>query len=213
MNVSKIIDRVGRDLVDLRHTRWTRAELLDFMNDAIAAILIRRPDLSRATKSIAITGNTIVLPEDAYQILTVNHIGNVAAQYVDIHKLNQLYPGWRIQKGEPHSWTRNELDETTLFVFPGPNAEVEVELVYSASLTLPETASKEDDTTPFPLPDLFEGVVVDFMMYRAYNKDGQNQAESGKAALHFQSFATALGDKAAADSAKAQSIKASESAR
>lgn len=208
MLVKEIIDRVARDVVDLRHVRWTRAELLDFMNDAMSAILIRRPDLSRTTKSLKITTNTVTLPDDAYQILAVNHINNIAAQYVDINKLNQLYPDWRTQTDEPHSWTRNEMDETTLFVFPGPAAEATIEIVYSRNLNVTDEAD-----AVFPLPDLYEGVVVDFMMYRAYNKDGQNASESNKAALHFQSFATALGDKAAADSAKAQLIKASEGAR
>ncbi|MCG7586745.1 DUF6682 family protein [Photobacterium sp. OFAV2-7] len=207
MKVQEIVDRVSRDLVDPRNVRWTRAELIDYLNDAIAAILIRRPDLSRTTANKQLTGNTLTLPDDAYQILTVNHIDNIAAQYVDINKLNQLYPDWRVTEGVPSCWTRNELDETTLFVYPKPTAEVTIEFVYSRNLA---AGSETDD---FPLPDLYEGVVVDFMMYRAYNKDGQNASESNKAQLHFQSFATSLGDKAAADSAKSQLIKASEGAR
>lgn len=49
ITVKNLIDRISRDLIDLRNVRWSRPELIDFMNDAIAAIVIRRPDLSRAT--------------------------------------------------------------------------------------------------------------------------------------------------------------------
>ncbi|WP_277207072.1 DUF6682 family protein [Vibrio misgurnus] len=207
ITVKKMIDRLARDLIDVRNVRWTRAELLDFINDGMAAIVLRRPDLTRATQIVATTTNTVALPADAYQILAVNHINNLAAQYVDIHKLNQLYPDWRITTGAPVCWTRNELDETTLFLYPKPATSVNVELVYSRGLTLAL------ETDSFPLSEMYLGVVYDFVMYRAYNKDSQNPVEGQKAQLHLQSFATALGDKTVMDNAKAQMIKDSEGAR
>lgn len=205
--VKTLIDRISRDLIDVRNVRWSRGELMDFLNDAIAAIVLRRPDLSRATSKVPAATNTVALPVDAYQILAVNHINNIAAQYVDINKLNQLYPDWRTTSGVPVCWTRNELDETTLFLYPSPESRVDVEVVYSRTLKV----SQESDS--FPLSPMYEGVVGDFVMYRAYNKDSQNPAEGQKAQLHFQAFAMALGDKTAADNAKAQMINQSEGAR
>ncbi|MCA2497779.1 DUF6682 family protein [Vibrio sp. 2175-1] len=205
--VQTLIDRISRDLIDVRNVRWSRLELMDFLNDAIASIVIRRPDLSRATATVATTTNVVALPSDAYQILAVNHVDNVAAQFVDINKLNQLYPSWRTTTGAPVVWTRNEMDETTLFLYPAPEAQVSVELVYSRNLRV----SAETDN--FPLPDIYEGTVSDFVMYRAYNKDSQNPTEGNKAQLHLQAFATALGDKTASDNAKSQMIKQSEVAR
>ncbi|MDF5166557.1 hypothetical protein P3612_11180 [Vibrio parahaemolyticus] len=205
--VKTLIDRISRDLIDLRNVRWSRTELVDFLNDAIASIVIRRPDLSRATATVTTSSNVVALPIDAYQILAVNHVGNVAAQFVDINKLNQLYPDWRTTQGAPVCWTRNEMDETTLFLYPSPTADVDVELVYSRNLRVNE------EENPFPLPDIYEGTVADFVMYRAYNKDSQNPNEGNKAQLHLQAFATALGDKTASDNAKAQMIKQSEVAR
>ncbi|KYN88900.1 hypothetical protein ATY37_14940 [Vibrio cidicii] len=207
ITVKNLIDRISRDLIDLRNVRWSRPELIDFMNDAIAAIVIRRPDLSRATAVVATSSNTVALPADAYQILAVNHIDNVAATFVSINKLNQLYPDWRTTEGAPVCWTRNELDETTLFLYPAPQAEVNVEVVYSRSLKV------TDESAAFPLSEVYEGVVADFVMYRAYNKDSLNPAEGQKAQLHLQAFATALGDKTATDNAKAQMINQSEGAR
>lgn len=205
--IKTLIDRISRDLIDVRNVRWSRGELMDFLNDAIAAIVLRRPDLSLATSKVPAATNTVALPVDAYQILAVNHINNIAAQYVDINKLNQLYPDWRTTSGVPVCWTRNELDETTLFLYPSPESRVDVEVVYSRTLKV----SQESDS--FPLSPMYEGVVGDFVMYRAYNKDSQNPAEGQKAQLHLQAFATALGDKTATDNAKAQMIKNSEGAR
>jgi len=207
ITVKNLIDRISRDLIDLRNVRWSRPELIDFMNDAIAAIVIRRPDLSRATAAAATSSNTVALPADAYQILAVNHIDNVAATFVSINKLNQLYPEWRTTVGAPVCWTRNELDETTLFLYPAPQEQVNVEVVYSRTLKV------TDESAAFPLSEVYEGVVADFVMYRAYNKDSLNPAEGQKAQLHLQAFATALGDKTATDNAKAQMINQSEGAR
>lgn len=207
VTVKNIIDRVSRDLIDVRNVRWSRPELMDFLNDAIAAIVIRRPDLSRATAIVSAATNTVELPADAYQILAVNHINSIAAQFVSINKLNQLYPDWRTTQGAPTCWTRNELDETTLFLYPAPQAAVDVEVIYS------KTLSVADETDIFPLSDIYQGVVADFMMYRAYNKDSQNPAEGQKAQLHLQAFATALGDKTSSDNAKAQMINMSEGDR
>ncbi|MCA3989535.1 phage adaptor protein [Vibrio vulnificus] len=207
VTVKNIIDRVSRDLIDVRNVRWSRPELMDFLNDAIAAIVIRRPDLSRATAIVSAASNTVALPADAYQILAVNHINNLAAQFVNINKLNQLYPEWRTTTGAPVCWTRNELDETTLFLYPAPQEAVNVEVVYSRTIKV----ANEGDS--FPLSDIYHGVVADFIMYRAYNKDSQNPAEGQKAQLHLQAFATALGDKTSSDNAKAQMINMSEGAR
>ncbi|EJL6538956.1 MULTISPECIES: DUF6682 family protein [Vibrio] len=207
VTIKGLIDRVARDLIDVRHVRWSRPELMDFVNDAISAMVIRRPDLSRTTAMIESSSYQVSLPADAYQILAVNHINQQAAQFVNIHKLNQLYPEWRKTAGVPVCWTRNELDETTLFLYPSPQAPVNVELVYSRTL---QVASESD---VFPLPEIYLGVVSDFVMYRAYNKDSQNPAEGQKAQLHLQAFATALGDKTVTDNAKAQMIQSSEGAR
>ena len=207
ISVKNLIDRISRDLIDKRNVRWSRPELIDFMNDAISAIVIRRPDLSSGTSTVETSSNTLTLPSDAYQILAVNHIDNVAATFVNINKLNQLYPDWRTTKGAPVCWTRNEMDETTLFLYPAPDGSVRVEVVYSRTLKV------KDEESPFPLSEVYEGVVADFVMYRAYNKDSLNPSEGQKAQLHLQAFATALGDKTATDNAKSQMINMSEGAR
>ncbi|MGZ7226855.1 phage adaptor protein, partial [Streptococcus pyogenes] len=82
----------SRDLIDASNVRWSRPELIDFLNDAIAAIVLRRPDLTRKTVTIDVDSFTVGLPVDLYKVLAVNHINLMAAQYVDINKLNQLYP-------------------------------------------------------------------------------------------------------------------------
>ncbi|WP_327790473.1 DUF6682 family protein, partial [Vibrio anguillarum] len=37
VTIKGLIDRVARDLIDVRHVRWSRPELMDFVNDAISA--------------------------------------------------------------------------------------------------------------------------------------------------------------------------------
>lgn len=207
VTIKGLIDRVARDLIDVRHVRWSRPELIDFLNDAIAAIVLRRPDLTRKTVTINVDSFTVGLPVDLYKVLAVNHINLMAAQYVDINKLNQLYPNWRTMTGEPTCWTRNELDEKTLFLFPAPESTATVEIVYSSAM---KVDAESDD---FPITEIYEGVVSDYVMYRAYNKDSMNPSDAQRAQLHLQAFATALGEKSSSDQFIVQMIKQSEVAR
>lgn len=205
--IETLINRIARDLIDSSNVRWSRPELLDYINDAISATVLRRPDLSRTTTSVATSSNEVTLPSDAYQLLSVNHVGNASVQFVDMNKLDQLYPTWRTMTGAPSNWTKHDLDERVFYLFPAPSAEVNVQLVYSKAISV------SDETDTFPLLDIYIGVVTDFVKYRAYSKDSQNPSEANQAQMHLQAFAVALGDKATADSAKSAMFKQSEVAR
>ena len=202
MKVLEVIERVSRDLVDLRFVRWSKDELIDFLNDAVAAVLIRRPDLSRITTEISHTSNRVDLPADAYCLLSVNFIDSIAAQYVNIEKLNHLYPRWRVTEGDPTCWTKNIDDQKSFWLYPAPKAAVQIEYSYSKM-------SRVTEVDEFPIPSIYEGLVVDFIMYRAFSKDAENASESGKASLHFQSFTVALGDKNSTDALKSEMINQS----
>lgn len=198
MKVSQLIERASRDLVDLRFVRWSKAELIDFLNDGIAAVLIRRPDLARVTATVEEhTGNRVTLPNDAYCLLSVNFINDIATQFVDIHKLNQLYPRWRVTQGDPVCWTKNDGDNVSYWLYPSPTTPVTIEHEYSR-------VTRVDENSDFPLPSIYEGLVLDFIMYRAYSKDSENASEANKAQLHFQAFGVALGDKTQTDTLKKQ---------
>lgn len=207
MLISELLDKVGKQIVDVNNVRWTREELLFFLNMGLSTFIIKRPDVARTTTTLTTADSLIPMPEDGYSIITVNHVDNRGMQYVNIDKLSQCYPDWRLNTGTPTVWTRNQLDNDKLYLFPKPEGEVTVELIYAKFIQV--TAETEE----FPLKEIYASILYDYIIYRAFNKDSANQAEQAKAQYHLSLFQAAIGEKEAADSLQEQMLSHGEHAR
>ncbi|WBA13843.1 phage adaptor protein [Salinivibrio proteolyticus] len=205
--VISLIERVADELIDQRYTRWTKANHLHNLNDAIAVILMSRPDLGRETKSQTVKKgqSRVDLPDDAYRLLNVNHANGYGLQFVDLYRLNQNYPLWRTMiDAQPTNWTRNDNDSLSFYLFPVPEQDVDIEYDYSRQIII------KVDSDPFPLPPIYEALVFDFMLFRAYSKDGRSEAEAAKATYHLNNFQNALAGKTNTDNAETQRIHSTE---
>lgn len=205
--VSELIQRVADELIDQRFTRWTKETHIANLNDAISSILYVRPDLGRVTHTVSLSvgQSRIDVPHDAYKLLGVNHVNGYAVQFVDIYRLNQNYPTWRMMTDDqPTSWTRRDNDDLSFHLFPAPSEVMSVEFDYARQIRI--SAESEE----FPLPPIYEPMVFDFMMFRAYGKDGQNDSEAAKSNHHLQTFQFALTGKTHTDTAEKQRIASSE---
>ncbi|WP_407330552.1 DUF6682 family protein [Enterovibrio sp. 27052020O] len=208
--VLELFERLGDELIDPNFVRWTKETHLRNLNDAISSILVVRPDLGRVTAEVELAANSMraQLPPDAYKLIGVNHVNGYALQFVDIFRLNQNYPQWRMMKDpQPTNWTRQENDDLSFYVFPAPTNAVNVEFDYARQIRV------NGESEQFPLPSIYESMVFDFMMFRAYSKDGQNDSELGKSNQHLQLFQLALTGKTSTDNAERQRIASSERRR
>ena len=207
MKAMDLINRVAEEVIDKRFSIWTKEAHLSNLNDGISTLLMVRPDLARKTDEISVSAGDcrINLPEGAYKLLAVNHCNGYALQYIDINRLNQNYERWRTMKDDqPTNWTRNELDETSFFLFPVPDSNCIVEFDYSKNIRIGTT----DDI--IPLPEIYETMLFHYMVYRAYSKEGQQESQQAKAQSHYQAFQMALTGKSESDYQKAARLKASE---
>ncbi|MCE0495774.1 phage adaptor protein [Vibrio salinus] len=194
--VSDLINRVARELIDENFVRWSKSDHLSYFNDAISSILLIRPDLTRKTieQNVAAGEYKISLPESAYKLLNVNHFDGYSLAYIDLEELNAILPNWRKKTDEyPERWTRNHKEDTAFFIYPSPNKSANIEYDFS------EEISALDIADDFPLKQIYEVMVFDFMMYRAYSKDGQDSTELEKANSHYQAFTLSLTGKVQAD--------------
>lgn len=207
MKISELIDQVAAQIVDVNHVRWTRPELLDFLNMGLSSLIIKRPDIARTTATQIADTAKINIPDDAYSIITLNHVNNRAVQFVDINKLNQLNPEWRNDIGAPLLWTRNELDNESFYLYPAPDQGYEMEVVYAKAIKV------ESETEDFPIKQIYSSILFDYMIYRAFAKDSEQPGEAEKARYHLMVFKDALGDKDAADSLREQILQSKEKQR
>lgn len=59
MKASSIIERAARTLVDVQNIRWTKAELVDYINDGMLAIAEANPDASSVTMRLLLAPGTL----------------------------------------------------------------------------------------------------------------------------------------------------------
>ncbi|MEZ8965493.1 DUF6682 family protein [Vibrio breoganii] len=207
MTVQDILDRLKVALVDESHTLWTEAELLGYINDALSALVIARPDLGFKTHSYNSASKSIEKPTDYYRFETVQSAGGIAIQFVDIHKLNQLEPTWRTATGMPYCWTRYDDHVDEVFLVPAPSEAIDIEIIYSAHLAVSII------TDVLPVPAIYEGLILDFVLYRAFSKTGQGGSDMNKALSHQNSFYSTLGQKQQVDISRLQLQEKKENSR
>ena len=53
MLISELLDKVGKQIVDINNVRWNREELLFFLNMGLSTFIIKRPDVAHDPKQLA----------------------------------------------------------------------------------------------------------------------------------------------------------------
>lgn len=142
---NELITRTAIQLQDLDHTRWSMAELLDFLHDAQRDIVMRKPDAYTKVESIVLTVSEVKqsLPSDAILLLDITRnmgtdgstIGRVLRR-IEKPVLDKLWPDWMTIAGdaEAKNYMYDEKDPLNFHVFPPqPSSNPGyVEIVYSA---------------------------------------------------------------------------------
>lgn len=207
ITANALLERVNQRLIDPGYVRWPRQELLDYLNDAVRAILIRRPDANTATVSFTCAAGTRqTLPAEAIRLIDIprNEAGR-AVRHIDRALLDENYPDW--QRGKSASaiqgFVYDERDPKTFWVYPGVRAGVKLELVHSLAPAL-LTLTQLDASALLPLDDVYFNPLYDFVLYRAHSKDAEHAVNAQLAGSHFQSFTLAMGEKMQVDTALAQ---------
>lgn len=188
--VSEILQRASIVLNDGEFVRWTKPELIDWINDGAAEIVIRRPSAYAITEPVALVAGTLqAIPPGAIQLLDIPSTQDgYPVRRVDRQLLDDQYPGWRRQKaGRTKHYTYDERTATTFYVYPPAVAGAEVEMFYSAPP--PAVAS---DTDELLLDRVYMSPLVSFVLYRALAKDSE-YANGQLAAAHYGAFGDALG--------------------
>ena len=208
--VGSILERANTLLNDPGFIRWSKQELLNYYNDAARAIVLVRPDAH--TKHVdfsCVAGTKQTLPSDALRLIdVVRNLGGSVIRYVPRKVLDDSYPDWHtsVVATKVSAFTYDERDPKTFFLYPGPAANVKVDVVYSVAPQSKTLAEVEDENTPAiaDLDDIYINPLIDFIMYRAFLKDSEYAANANRSQGHYQAFLQQLGDKTAVDANQEQ---------
>lgn len=213
----EIMHRAGVLLSDDEYVRWTLPELCDWLNEAQRAIVLAKPSACARTIVINLAeGTKQAVPQagDPVPLMLLNIVRNVASvgppikggrivTPVEQAVLDAQEPYWHDPRRTPYRaearhFVYDEAVPLEFYVYPGNNGQGKVE---AAIAVLPAELVASDDENDIAsyeqqldLPEPYSVPLLDYVLYRAQSKD-DTASNAGRAAAHYQQFATALGIK------------------
>jgi len=199
-----IIDKAAKQLTDISGVRWTRAELLGWLNDGQRQIVLIQPSASNTVASVKlVAGARQQLPADGWLLLGVNcNMGTTgttpgrSVRVVSRELMDNFDPDWRT--ATPSAVTKNYLydiqDQVAFQVYPPSTGTNYLQLNYSA-----QPANLTVETQTISIFDVYQGSLLDYIMYRACSKDAEYAPGVQLAQMYAGSFAAALGVKEASE--------------
>lgn len=193
MTAQDIIDRIGTLAHDDDHVRWTVAELLMWIGDALQQIVSLRPDAHPETVTVdLVAGADQTLPDAAMRLLDVPHnIVNDApgkvVTLIDRETLDRFDRNW---KGGKKSATVQHFmyearDPRRFVVYPPTNGEAKAALVIATAPTAPAAAADALD-----IDARYSDAIVAYVMFRCFSKPGESADSAQQYAGQFASLMT-----------------------
>jgi hypothetical protein len=173
-----IIDKATIQLIDLANIRWTRAELLSWLNDGMRQIVLIQPSASSTTSVIQLqAGTRQYLPDDGWLLLSIYRNMGIngstpgrAIRIISREILDSFNPDWNTDtaKAEVRNYIYTNQDQLAFYVYPPNTGTQKIEINYSA-----QPADLTAETQVIPIFDVFQSALVDYILYRACTKDAE----------------------------------------
>ena len=197
--VADLFSRVDDLLLDPDKVRWPAAERIRWANEAMGAILIRRPAAFPVNELHTLqAGTKQTIPAGGAQLLdVVRNIGadgltpGRAIRRTDRQLLDDSDPDWHNRKAREviEHFTFDDRDPKSFYVYPPAVADLKVELVHAK---LPAPVAEADLDGAFAIGGEYLEATVNYMCYRAHLKDSEFSV-SPMAAAFYQAFEAGLG--------------------
>lgn len=202
ITVASVITKVQTILQDTTGIRWPDSELIGWINDGQREIVLYKPNAFVKNTAVKLsTGTKQTLPADGVQLIDVvrnmGASGTTPGRAIRITMreiLDSQVPNWHSSAAdaEVKHFMYSMLDPKTFYVYPPQPSSSQnyVEIVYGAAPT--ECTSGGTIT----LDDIYQTILVDYCLYRAYSKDTEFAADQGRAKQHQDAYIVALTGKA-----------------
>lgn len=208
---TNLLSRIKDILQDTTSVRWPEAEILRYINDAQREIVNYKPESSAKTDNVQLaTGTKQALPADGLRLIKVTRnmsaasgsaTGKRAIRIVNVDILNTQEPDWNdptVSGDAQHGtvvkhYIFDEDDPKNFYVYPGVAGNAFVEIVYSKTPTDLSSASSNLD-----IDDIYGNAVIDYVLFRAYQKDSEYAGNAQRAQTHYQLFLNCIGQGAQA---------------
>ncbi len=204
ITAKSIIDKASVQLTDPTNARWTRSELLGWVNDGQRQIIIITPS---ATNKVAVkkldAGTRQSIPSDGWTLLEViRYMGTTgtkvgrAIRVTSRELIDSFNPNWHDDYPTvmPKHYVFDQQDQTIFYVYPPNNGNGYVQLNYAP---IPVDLATEDDV--IAISDMFETALLDYVLYRANSKDAEYAPGLQLASGYLQTFMASMGIKSTSE--------------
>ena len=203
---TNLLSRIEDILQDTTSVRWPEAELLRYINDAQREIVNYRPESSAKTDNVQlVTGTKQTLPTDGLRLIKVTRnmsdasggaTGKRAVRIVNVDILNTQEPDWNdpnVAGDAAHGtvvkhYIFDEDDPRNFYVYPGVAGNAFVEIVFSNSPT-----DLANTSAVISVDDIYANAIMDYVLFRAYQKDSEYAGNAQRANQHYQLFMNCIG--------------------
>jgi hypothetical protein len=175
---STIIDKAATQLLDENNTRWTRAELLGWLNDGQRQITLMSPQTTNKVQTIKlVAGTRQTIPVDGWRLLDVyRYMGRNgitpgrAVRIVSRELLDGYRPAWHAdpKTDAPQNFLFDEQDQTAFYVYPPNTGNGYLQINYSPTL-----GDLPNENQPINISDIYQTALLDYVLYRANSKDAE----------------------------------------
>jgi len=194
-----IIDDAELLLQDTANERWTEAEHLAAVNNGMKEICLIKPDAYIATGTVTLAAGVVQdVPAGGLGIQDISCNMGVSPgatpgksiRLIDRKVLDAMDPNWRSATASAvvDFYTYNEKVPLTFEVSP-PQPTSAFGFVM---MSYPKTPTEIAIGAVILIPDIFRGVLLDYILYRAYVKDSDSTPNAQRAIAHYTAFQNAL---------------------
>ena len=186
LTAGNLVTRLAQTLRDDTNVHWTETEALSYLSDAQRAAVQIRPEIYPTTQVVALAAGTKQsIPNDAFSLIdVVRNMGTGstpgrAIRSIDRSTLDHADPNWHSATGDAvvQHYTYDIRARREFYVYPPqPNVPQRVELVYAK--TPAEITASSDALS---LDDMYEPLLLSYMLHRAYAKQLPMEAARGGA--------------------------------
>ena len=200
ITAKQIIDDAAIQLTDLSNVRWTRGELLRWVNDAQRQIITQAPNATNKVDVVQLVpGTRQEIPSDGWTLIElIRFMGSDgtkpgrAIRLASRELLDAFNPDWHndAKTLTPKHYIFDQQDQTVFYVYPPSNGNGWVQLNYSP---VPPVIADELDT--ISVNDIYQTAILDYVLYRACSKDAEYAPGLQLAAGYLSTFMAVLNTK------------------
>lgn len=186
--VSSIIDRVRSQLIDTGTVkRWTDDELIKWVTDGERTVVAIAPGASSVNATVELIPGTLqFIPSNGHMLLSVTrNTGGRAVRVIGRELIDGFNPDWHVATASStvQNYIFDPQQPRQFYVYPPNDGTGSLDIVYSI---MPAERTALTDT--LEVIDLYQTALVDYVMYRAHQKDSDFAAGAGIAANYLQTF-------------------------